>query len=325
MKAMKTTIGILAVILVVCAVSYGVDRFELPIAKVTVKVVDEDRLPIMNAHVTLVFENTSVDGVTDDNGLFAGEGPCNISGIGSRITKEGYYLGSAPLPKFKDLDEVANKWKPWNKTYEVILRPIRNPVPLFARKVDSLVPVLGQPCGFDLEAGDWVAPYGKGLNKDFIFTVQENWRGSYDYDVEGELTFKNALDGIQQASEPDVASNSVFTWQREAPENGYEPRQMLRNVRFPDGSGKASVRSFTNEDVWSGLFFRVRTVEQNGGIMSARYGKIRGGIAIYPNKSKPRIVFTYYFNPKALARNLEWDTRQDLFLGLRFMELPRMP
>ncbi len=90
MKAMKTTIGILAVILVVCAVSYGVDHFELPIAKVTVKVVDEDRLPIMNAHVTLVFENTSVDGVTDDSGLFAGDVPCNISGIGSRITKEGY-------------------------------------------------------------------------------------------------------------------------------------------------------------------------------------------------------------------------------------------
>jgi hypothetical protein len=176
-----------------------------------------------------------------------------------------------------------------------------------------------------LELGDWVTPYGKGLTKDFIFTLHQEWRGNYDYDVQGEMSFKNPLDGILETSIPDVGKNSQFRWERQAPENGYEPKFQLQNTGYPTGSGKKPVRSFKSQDEWQGYFFRVRTVEQNGKIVSAHYGKIRGGIAVYPNDPKPKIVFTYYFNPTPSDRNLEWDTKKNLFGGLTDMESPREP
>ena len=36
-------------------------------------------------------------------------------------------------------------------------------------------------------------------------------------------------------------------------------------------------------------------------------------------------VFTYYFNPIPNDRNLEWDTKRNLFSGLTDMETPREP
>lgn len=99
MKNMKTKIIVcLAALLGVAATNVVVNRFELPAAKVTVRVVDENGQPIENANISLGFGDTAVNGVTDANGLFSGEGRCNVSGMGSTITKDGYYLGSAPIP-----------------------------------------------------------------------------------------------------------------------------------------------------------------------------------------------------------------------------------
>ena len=231
----------------------------------------------------------------------------------------------ARLNKFHEHDETLNRWRPWNETYTAILRPVGKPVALYARRVDMQIPAFDQPCGFDLETGDWVAPYGKGMTKDLIFTVHQEWHGTSDYDVQGELTFKNPLDGLLEVSKPEIAKNSVFRWERQAPENGYESKQQLRNAWFPEGSGKKPIRSFKSQDVWDGYFFRVRTVEQDGKIVSAHYGKIRGGIAIYPHDPKSKIVFTYYFNPTSFDRNLEWDPKQNLFGGLSWEESPREP
>jgi hypothetical protein len=33
------------------------------------------------------------------------------------------------------------------------------------------IPKFNKPIGYDLEKGDWVSPYGKGLINDFIFTM----------------------------------------------------------------------------------------------------------------------------------------------------------
>ncbi len=294
------------------------NNFELPAAKVTVRVVDENEKPLVNANVWLSFKDRltrndkNVRGFTDVEGLFTGEGGCDISGIGCGITKEGYYSGGAPIPKFHELDEVQNRWKPWNETYTVTLRSINKPIALYAKTVHTQIPALNQPCGYDLEKGDWVSPYGNGITKDFIFTVHQEWRDSYDYDLQGEITFRNPSDGVQNVPEP-VVRYSEFKWTREAPISGYESKQELRNAWFSSSSGKKPIRSFKSPDVWDGYFFRVRTVEQNGQIVSAHYGKIRGGIAIYPNGPKPKIVFTYYFNPTTLDQNLEW-TRNKIYL-----------
>jgi len=330
MKNIKTIIICLAALFAVAATNSLVNQFESPKAKLTVKVLDEAGNPFPNANVNFVFTDVMtgksqlIEGKTDTAGLFTGEGNSGRT-IGGSIQKEGYYRSGFPFKYFKEIDEATHHWQPWNETYTTILRPIGKPEALCAKTVQTQIPAFDQPCGYDLEIGDWTAPYGKGLTKDLIFTLHQEWRGNYDYDVQGELTFKNPLDGLLEASIPDVGKYSQFKWERQAPEIGYEPKQELRNAWFPDGSGKKPVRSFKSQDVWQGYFFRVRTVEQDGKIVSARYGKIRGGIAVYPNDPKPKITFTYYFNPTSLDRNLEWDTKHNLFGGLSWEESPREP
>jgi hypothetical protein len=70
----------------------------------------------------------------------------------------------------------------------------------------------------------------------------------------------------------------------------------------------------------------VRTVEQNGQIASALYGKIIGGIGIDPRKVKVcGIGFTYYLNPTPNDRNMEYDVGKDLFKHLGEFDAPRAP
>ena len=318
---MKTKmIILLAALLAVAATTNVVNRFETPMVKITVKVVGEDQQVIKDANVLFGFGNSSVSGVTDIKGLFTGEGRCH-GDYGLSITKDGFYLSGASTPQLTNI--VDGKWLPWNPVALSILRPIGKRVALYAKTVKLRIPILDKPCGFDLEASDWVAPYGKGMKSDFIFTLHQVDRGMQDYDVLGELTFKNPSDGLQDAPLPEVGKNSVFKWERQAPENGYQPKFQLQNSWHKE---KGITRSFKYADgVWEGYFFRVRTVEQDGEIVSARYGKIRGGIEVFPNDPNPKIDFTYYFNPTPNDRNLEWDMKKNLFSGLKNLEAPRDP
>ena len=126
---------------------------------------------------------------------------------------------------------------------------------------------------------------------------------------------------------PPVAQNSIFHWERFAPEEGYNGS--ARNIYFVNHDPRSGQKQEKNFDVWKrdqGYFFRVRTVKQEGQIVSARYGKITGDIGIDPRDSKTcMIMFTYYFNPTPHDRNLEWDTKKNLFGGLTDMETPREP
>jgi hypothetical protein len=308
------------------ATNVAINRFELPAAKVTVRVVDESGHPVKNADTWFYFMNSSIKGITDAEGLSTGEASCDIRGIGCTIKKDGYYMSGASIPRFTEHDEALDRWKPWNETYTTILRPIGKPVALYAKKIQTDVPVLNQPCGYDSEVCDWVMPYGKGMKKDFVFTVHKNVKDRQNFDAQGELTFANPLDGLQETSVPDVGKESMFKWERQAPENGYQPMFKLQYTWW-ESSHQKPVRSFKFDDrEWEGYFFRVRTVEQDGKIVSAHYGKIRGGIEIEPRETKTcTIIFTYYFNPTSLDRNLEWDTKRDLFGGLSDMETPREP
>ena len=323
--------GFLALLTVAASTNEIIKQSEFSKSKVTAMVVDESHNPVNETMVTLFYCEArnpnaivKVEGLTDKEGKFAGEGYCS-GNYGVNIRKDGFYPSGLGAPQLTNL--VNGKWLPWNPTCETTLRPIGKPVALYAKRVETKIPALDEPCGFDLEAGDWVTPYGIGMKKDFIFTLHQEWRSISDYDVHGEMTFKNPLDGIQETSIPDIGKNSVFKWQRLAPENSYVTNQALRNAWFPDGTGQPPVRSFKSQDVWQGYFFRVRTVEQNNQIVSAHYGKIRGGISVYPDKKsgKPKIVFTYYFNPTSLDRNMEFDPKKNLFKNLSGMEQVSKP
>lgn len=308
------------------------DDWTLPVARVTARVLDEQGNPLSGAMVSLSFSeprsgSSTVKklGLTDTNGEFSGEGYSD-GVLGTLCTKDGYYLGMVPIPVFKNA--VDKRWQPWNATYTTVLRKIEKPIPMYARIAVVNVPVQAKPCGYDLKEGDWVAPWGRGLIADFVFTAESLYTNRNSYTASMKLTFSNTLDGIQPANLPSDYAHSDFIWHRKAPETGYnsgyeqQKRTPKMHYLIPSIPGVHRTEDIQNQK----FYFRVRTVEEDGKIASALYGKLAAGFEmLIPNDKELKIVLIYYLNPKPLDRNMEFDLKQNLFKNLKFEEQPRRP
>lgn len=304
----------------------------LPMARVNLRVLSESNQALQGVSVRLVFcepQNHSavvyVEGSTDADGMFSGQGHTDYA-PGMRAQKSGYYQGVFPIKGFTNA--VNSRWQPWDATYTSVLRKIENPVPVYAKRAVMKAPVVGQACGYDLKVGDWVSPWGKGLVPDFVFTVSCDYTNFNHYTTSMKLTFSNPLDGLQAAELPKEYAHGEFIWHRQAPDAGYvgsyEQEKGIPKKRYQIPSAPA-VRD--GEDIEKQKFyFRVRTVEKDGKIVSALYGKLSQGFDLWASNSTNVSVRTcYYLNPTPLDRNMEFDLKQNLFKNLKFEEQPRSP
>src|SRR5947208_2145520 len=113
----------------------------VPLAKLTVKAVDELGSPIQGARVTLTFfdqatkEGLPVDGLTDSTGLFSAESR-SAPTLGGEVQKSGYYVGGFPFKPFREAKD--GRWQPWNPTVESVLRKIEKPEAVYARRFRKL-------------------------------------------------------------------------------------------------------------------------------------------------------------------------------------------
>lgn len=283
--------------------------------RITVKVADDNGNPVVNAHVgTGYFSGgpQNIDGVTDTNGIVVvthSDTPALMAYLISfRVEKDGYY------PTWHQIDlGPGYDAKKWNSTVNLTLKKIGKPIAMYAKKEETKVQQEDKPMGFDLMAGDWVMPLGKGFHTDMFFTVHRKIISVHEFDCTLTVTFPNKGDGIAVApTEPDVGSD--FKTSRTAAESGYEPRLELR---------------YTNgENSPSGYFVRVRTeLDQDGNIKSALYGKIPGGFRFYAGTRVPQagMGFDYYLNPTPNDRNLEFDPKENLIKDLSFIERIKEP
>ena len=321
---MKTKLLICSGALLCIAAADAVkDKAEMPRAKLTVKVLDEQGAPLPGALVTLTFMDPAtrngvpVEGPTNAEGSYSGEGQTD-GAMGGMVNKEGHYRGGFSFKGFTGLEN--GRWEPWDATYTTNLRPILNPVPFYAKMGWAEIPLIGKPCGYDLQKGDWVSPYGKGLTSDLVFMLQRRYISRQDFDVNVSVSFSNKLDGIQDAQMPEIGRYSAFKWPRLAPENGYLP---TLNSHFGSDPKAGFKQSASEEQMY---LIRVRTIEQDGHIVSALYGKIKGGLQLAPSNSKTcKVELNYYLNPTALDRNMECDPKRNLLSGLSWEESPREP
>lgn len=330
----KKLLAVLLFVLVGFAVAQQAGQGILPLAKMTVHVVGEQGEPIPGATVIIHFRAASSSGQkswaigkTDDQGSFAAEGHHVDLGLDASVEKEGYYEGGTDVVRFNDL--VLGKLQPWNPVTKVVLRPVGKSVALHVKRVQTEIPVLNLPCGYDLEKGDWVAPHGKGTTRDFIFTAHREYRSRKDFDARVELTFANPRDGVVKTSFPEIAKDSVYRWERETPDIGYASLHQISFIsrEYPSHvDRKTSFRLDKTGQPDGGYFFRVRATEVDGRLISANYGKIPDDIAIDPRDSKTCYVgFTYYLNPTSQDRNLEWNPKKNLITGLKSEEVPLWP
>jgi hypothetical protein len=200
----------------------------------------------------------------------------------------------------------------WNPAETLVLKRIIHPIPIYARHVQVELPDLDKPLGFDLMAGDWVSPYGKGRRSDLVFEAHRRWASRKDFDVTLRISFSSSGDGIIPISVPLSTT---------APSDGYSPNLSRSLSNNPaEGWKKSSVK---NQD----YFFRVRSVMGDRGLLeTALYGKLRGDFTLDPINSKTTwIVFTYYLNPEPNSRNVEFDPKRNLFKTLSDREQVNRP
>lgn len=304
--------GIMSVLLASCSLLAAY-------TKVTVKVIDEDNIPVNLADVEIGFRDIyakapgkgwgtgrvdchSAKGKTNADGMFSASDNTSPNVVVT-ITKPDYYKSTEGV---FNKDEIAKE-----EPLVIILKKKIKPVPMYAKRVNSAwgiskIPILNQDVGYDLEIGDWVAPHGKGKINDFIFNFKSEVNAWNDYECSYALTFSNTSDGIQEYN-PGKAIQSEYRWPREAPLNDYKNILNKFSSNVPQTPVKTNFKK--NDEI--NYIFRVRSrTDDKGNITEARYGKIDGEIEIYWSKT---ISFTYYFNPNGSTR-LEFDTEKNLFI-----------
>ena len=316
--------GILIIILAVVIMLAGLSGvFGRSLALITLRVVDEKGDPVQNAKVGVGFmiytkggwDSTQIEetGRSDKKGLFSASA-ISDDNLGFTINKEGYYQSSG---NFKFKEHSFGRWQPWNPEITVVLRKIGKTVPMYARDTHMMfpaleIPVVGKAVGFDLMAGDWVDPYGRGEHADMFFTLTRQFVSYDDFDGTLTITFPDRYDGIQLVKY-NRSDGSDFKLPRYAPEEGYLPKLVRVFGKKPGEPYKDSSEEDNN------YFFRVRSEEKEGKFIRAMYGKIHGDIRFGLRDSKTAsIVFKYFLNPD-YTRNLEWNG--ETLVELRYREI----
>jgi len=284
-----------------------------PRAKVTALVTDEEGLAVEGAEVHISFirgrrggwgtDTEMVRGKSNADGIFAAEGE-GMPSVSISARKEGFYPSGTGY-KFKKRS-LLNRWEPWNPTVTVVLKKKRNPVAMYWKNVRYIrIPSFGIEAGYDLEEGDWVVPYGRGISKDLVFKMTVDEKGYGDYRADLRISFGNSNDGIQEYEFP-TDEQSYYKWPFEAPASGYQSTLEFFRETHPGEPFSTNMKKNVN------YIFRIRTVKgEKGGIEKATYGKIAGQFEYGPNGD---IGFTYYYNPDG-TRNLEEDPNRNLFDG----------
>jgi hypothetical protein len=172
--------------------------------------------------------------------------------------------------------------------------------------------------GFDAEAIDAIAPWGKGKVADFNFWIssrqvgwteshaslaalrrtpegarmdEREWAQSYGrFEGALNLSFPRAGDGI--LTSPDFWPYCLLKMPALAPREGYVSERALPFDTVADSDPS---HDFT------GYYLRLRTQFDTGGrITSAHYAKIHGRIGVGPG----RVTFRFYYNPRTDDRRL---------------------
>lgn len=286
----------------------------------TVKVIGEDGNPVAGADVTVSYDVPmtpgsdkprfgEVKGITDDNGMSTASHTDSSWELGVTVKKAGYYVTHAGYQFYYD----ENRRHP---SFTLMLKKIGKPIPMYVKCLNSLVPALDKPVGFDLIVGDWVAPYGKGTETDIVFTAHTEKRSEFDWDSKLTVSFPNPGDGIQKFDAPVLIQDAKMGQSdlrslHEAPAEGYQPQWVQTTSCRPHRGGYSGNRNPNHN-----YYFRVRTVlDENGNVKSALYGKIYGDF----------MQFTYYLNPTPNDRNVEFDPKHNLLGGLKSYEQVQAP
>ena len=296
-------------------------------AKMTLRIVDEAGAPVSNAVATIQFNPPKatkyviLDGISDSNGVVVAEG-LTTQTVPGKVAKDGYYDSwlrfRSGNPEITDSGGESSKvyyeskvkdgrWLPWNPTIPVVLREIRNPIPMYVKWVDWVEIPVDTDVGFDCVIGDLVKPLGGGGHPDILLRISTENAGGRPK----RLTLKSGEDDAGFAVK-DVHASSAFKSDHFAPMDGYSSQ--VEAQMLPLIGGGEMVDSLLGKTSY--LAFRSRISHgEDGSVTQANYGKIYGPLK-FGHSEKPEVAvvrFLYYFNPTPNDRNIEFDGKNNLF------------
>ncbi|MEY3001257.1 MAG: hypothetical protein RL648_1471 [Verrucomicrobiota bacterium] len=240
-----------------------------------------------------------------------GQATLLLSGIHNltvQVTHPGHYSTGGEIWRGGQfLDEsgsLAQRTLP--ASFEIILKEIRNPVPLIRRTYRGHFPPLSGPVGFDMDLGDWTQPYGTGRREDLYFSFHDIHVMERSYGATLQISFPNEDDGIRpfHAARPhSMEFGSDLAPPHVAPLDGYSPT-FEKSIRYQRGD------PLQTEDGDDRRFLvRIRAKrDAAGALYQACYGWIEGEIEFDPRDTRGvQIAFTYSLNPdpSPRARSLE--------------------
>ena len=179
--------------------------------KIVFYVVDEEGKPVEGADVGTSFymkmhKLNNVDGKTDKNGIF-GASKKSRGEVGYSVTKKGYYETHEVIKVYGTRDNRAEvkdgKWMPYGKTHKVVLKKIKNPIPVISYRILIKQKPRDIPLGFDLQKGDFLPPYGCGEVSDFYMTFEQEEateesleRFKYTFSFPNKYSFDSSITNI---------------------------------------------------------------------------------------------------------------------------------
>lgn len=286
--------------------------------EIKIRVIEENRKPIAGAEAAIIFmrpvNGTSrvFRGVTGEDGRFGAKETITVGAL-VQAAKPGYYDS-----------EIRNEFGARDYDVDLLMRRRISPVPLVVRDLQLTIPKDVGKVGVDLEAGDWVAPFGKGTVADIEVQFTNSYSG-YQYsgddwdrilkanagtsderlrfaygkwDAKATITAPGGTGFVVE--ENDFNPYSELTMRHEAPETGYAETFEMENSNYDNARIEFEKRP---------LFLRTRAEVRDGKVVRAHYAKIPEGIQL---DARGGIRFTYYFNPRENDRNLEFDPTQNL-------------
>lgn len=289
--------------------------------RVTFRVVNDEGRPVVGAKVGVSWENAeatkpserikTAEDITDQDGRVTLEGKTFVSGISYGANKKGHYAAWGLRYYFKDTRLL--RWQPWDPTVEVVLKRIKNPVPMYAKRVHGAVPAKDVDVGYDFAVGDWVAPYGKGKISDMIFHGEGEVKDNRNYRGKLTVVFPGQGNGLIPFENAESNPNPL-RMPYEAPSEGYEVQRIWRSIRHYNPKTMENEEYVNDSSKTQNFFIRVRSeLDAEGKVVRAWYGKIHAPFEFGPSFTTglPSISFVFYANPDG-TRNIEYDPKRNL-------------
>ena len=288
-------------------------------AKEILRIVDHEGIPVINARIYGSFwpgdngkKYILIDGLTNTDGEFVAEGVSKWK-LTYQVSKAGYYMSSGTIDYLASTNSPAivnGKWQPYGMTRNIILKKIKNPVPLVHSKSShSKSPGLGEWYGYDIERRQWVRPFGDGVHPDMLIKISIDAKNEInDFKTVMEVSFTNNPYAGAYLMKKDEFSEmkSVYEADTNADYQSsfkfvHEKHPIIKQTPFFKYSSGAQTTD-TRLDDSSYIVFRTRTrVDDKGNLVSAHYGKLYGLWEFFGRIRAANVQF----NPNSNDPNLE--------------------